>query len=469
MNNADFGMTIQSRICQKYSLTPCKKAFEQFKSNYNKDLESKIDPLLIQIFSSLQSKPIKCTTFIDSPKSGEKSLPYNFILESGKTLSIRTSKSGKMVAPRVVGQAGFEVLNYFFEDITGEHLYSQEQIKKTVYKNINEMLPTFVNYLLNSDYTVWVYPKEERFDYIIVDNNTVVDIEYSKENFTFSKSLSDWTESITLKYKGLSIAEVQTHKKRTFKFRFNFPNLIKLFVEERFNTETIGISAEYAICKYFSLNYPNSFNRRKSENIVSDITPVIKKAFAQLPKAIKHTGSDSGVRNGSSKCPYDFILEGNKTLSLKTNIGKMVCPPEVGQPNDSTFYLYFKDLIKEDLVDEIIFKNLVLNSADKMLPIYTEHLFDSDYLLWIFNKNGHWDYKILEKDAGKNVTWIKDDITFTKPTVEEWNESNTIKYKGKRIGEFQFHHHRNCYKFRFDFESLTELIDEVIANGSVED
>lgn len=469
MNNADLGMTLQSRICTIYNLSPCKRAKEQFNSNYNKEFEAKVDPVVFNIFKELKLKPVKCTTLESSDKKGESIIPYNFVLENGKTLSIRTSKTNKMIAPRVVGQAGFNVLNMFFEDIIGEHLYTQEQIRKAVYKNINEMLPVFVNYLLNSDYTIWIYPKDDGFDYLIVDNNTAVDIEYSKTNFSFTKPLKDWTESITLKYKGLSIAEIQTHKNRTFKFRFNFPNLINLFVEERNNTETIGISAEYAICKKFDLEYPSNFETRKSDKIVLKICDVVDKAFLQLPKAIKHTGSDSGVRLGSSRCPYDFILEGNKTLSLKTNIGKMVCPPEVGQPSNSTFDLYFKDILEGDLVDEVIFKNLVLNSADKMLPIYTEHLFDSDYLLWIYNRDGKWDFKILEKDAGKNVIWVKDEISFTKPTVEDWNESNTMKYKGKRIGEFQYHHHRNCYKFRFDFENLINLINEVIENKSEED
>ena len=469
MNNADLGMTLQSRICYLYGLTPCNHAKEQFKANYNKSFEKKVDCLIGKIFGELGSDPLKCTTFEKSDKKGETFLPYNFILKNRKTLSIRTSKSNKMVAPRIVGQAGYDVLNLFFEEIVGEHLYSQEQIRKAVFNNINEMLPIFVNYLLNSDYTVWVYPTDEAFDFIVVNNNTAVDIECSKENFTFSKSLEQWTESITLKYKSISIAEVQTHKNRTFKFRFNFPNLVKLFIEERSNTETIGISAEYSICKLFNLDHPKSFEKRKSNKVLSEIKTTIEKAFKHLPKPIKHTGSDSGIRQGASKCPYDFVLEGGKTLSLKTNIGKMVCPPEVGQPNDSTFLLYFKDLIKGDLVDEMIFKRLVLDSADKMLPIYTKYLFDSDYLLWIYNKGGQWDYKILEKDFGKNVVWIKDDISFTKTTQEEWNESNTIKYRGKRIGEFQFHHHRNCYKFRFDFENLVDLIDEVLASGGEED
>ena len=152
MNNADLGMTLQSRICSLYGLIPCKHAREQFNASYNKGYEKIIDPLIRKVFKELKSDPQKCTTFEKSDKDGESFLPYNFVLKNGKTLSIRTSKSNKMVAPRVVGQAGYDVLNRFFEDIVGEHLYSQEQIRKAVFKNINEMLPIFVNYLLNSDH-----------------------------------------------------------------------------------------------------------------------------------------------------------------------------------------------------------------------------------------------------------------------------------------------------------------------------
>lgn len=458
MNNADLGMTLQSRICKIYNLEPCEHARKQFEANYNDAYRNDLDPLIIKIFNELESKPVECTTFKESDVVGEKSLPYNFVLKNNKTVSFRTSKTNKMIAPRVVGQAGYDVLNSFFGDIIDEKLSNQEQIRNVVYEHINEMLPLFVTYLLNSDYTVWVYPGlENAFDYIIIDNNTAVDIEYEKSNFSFTKPLDEWKESVSLKYKGLSIAEIQTHKNRTFKFRFNFPNLITLFREERTTNETIGISAEYAICKLFNLQYPSNFEHRISRKIVAELTPVIKKAFKEIPAPIKHTGSDSGVRKGNSKCSYDFELVGKETLSLKTN-DKKVCPPEVGQPTDSTFYHYFKDLIAEDFVNEVVFKNLVLNDASKMLPIYASHLFDSDYLLWLFKRDNKWNYKILVKDSANEIIWEQKDISFTRPTIGEWNESNTIKYKGKSIGEFQYHHHRNCYKFRFDFDYLVDLI-----------
>ena len=51
-----------------------------------------------------------------------------------------------------------------------------------------------------------------------------------------------------------------------------------------------------------------------------------------------------------------------------------------------------------------------------------------------------------------------DKFTFTKQTVDEWNESNTVKYNGMSVGEFQVHKNRNCYKFRFNMPNLLRLI-----------
>lgn len=458
MNNADLGMTLQSRICYLYNVKPNEKAKRQFESSFNASFVPKLDQIIETIFNTIKHYPVRCTTFEKSTNKDETLIPYNFVLENGQTLSVRTSKSSKMVAPRVVGQAGFNVLNSFFSSFNKGKLFSQEQIRKTVYKNINEMLPTFVSYLLNSDYTIWVYTEKSDFNYYIVDNNVAVDIEYKRNNFSFTRDLESWLESNTLKYNGISIAEVQTHKNRTFKFRFNFPNLIKLFIQEKYNTETIGITAEKTICDLFSLKKPASFETRYSKNIEKKLAPVIEEAFKTLPKPTKHTGSLSGIRNGSSKCSYDFILEGNKTLSLKTNTGKMVCPPEVGQPNDETFHHYFKSILNQDYVNELSFKNLVLTKPEKMMPIYIEHLFDSDYLLRIYEKNKKWNYKVYPKNYGKNMVWEKSNFSFSKPSIAEWNESNTVHYKNFRLGEFQYHKHRNCYKFRFDFENLINII-----------
>jgi hypothetical protein len=41
--------------------------------------------------------------------------PHNFLLDNEETFSVRTFKgSGKMFAPKAVGQAGEETFNHFF-------------------------------------------------------------------------------------------------------------------------------------------------------------------------------------------------------------------------------------------------------------------------------------------------------------------------------------------------------------------
>lgn len=102
---------------------------------------------------------------------------------------------------------------------------------------------------------------------------------------------------------------------------------------------------------------------------------------------------------------------------------------------------------------------MVYKNIDKMLHIYATHLFDSDYLLWIYQKKDKFYYNIFNKDYAYNFVWNKEKITFTKRSIEDWNESNTVKYDGLSIGEFQVHRNRNCYKFRFNLANLIKVIE----------
>ena len=188
--------------------------------------------------------------------------------------------------------------------------------------------------------------------------------------------------------------------------------------------------------------------------------PVVEIAFGSIPAAIKHSGSTPGKRGEQSKCSYDFVLQGGKTLSLKTNKGKMVCPPEVGQPGSKTCLLYFSQFFPKGTteVTRESFKKMVFENIEKIMPIYVEHLFDSDWLLWIYATKEGYEHQSINKEDIKEFVWKKEKFTFTKGTIEEWNESNTVKYNGTTIGEFQVHQNRNCYKFRFNMQNLLELI-----------
>lgn len=459
MNNADYGLSLQKRICEIYNLDINEYAFEQFEANYNSEYDLELDALVPQIFEKISDVPVKLLTYSRELTQGKHTIsPHNFLLKSGKTISIRTTKSSDKVAPRTIGQAGFPVLNDYFADIYGKQIENQSDIRRLMFNHIHEILPIFIENLCQSDYTVLINRKDNNMQIIRADE--VASFSFARSDFNFSRDLNVWRESTTLKYHGKSIAEIQTHKERTFKFRFIISNIPEWFKSIKQNNETLGMSAEGAICDMFHLNKPASFASRVSMDIEKQLFPVLKEAFKIIPKPIMHSGSTSGKRGGQSKCSYDFLLENNFTLSLKTNKGKMVCPPEVGQPSSKTCLLYFGKLLDKN-VKEItadIFKKMVFDKIDEMMPIYVEHMFDSDWLLWICKEKDGFSYKCVNKNHINKYKWDKENFMFTKSTIEQWNESNTVKYGGMTIGEFQIHKNRSCYKFRFQMYNLLKLL-----------
>ena len=87
---------------------------------------------------------------------------------------------------------------------------------------------------------------------------------------------------------------------------------------------------------------------------------------------------------------------------------------------------------------------------------YIKYLFDCDYLLWIHIYKEEFEYKILRYE--NDIKFDKDKFTFTR-NIYNWNESNTVKYEGVTIGEFQIHKNRNCFKFRFDINNLINILE----------
>lgn len=462
MNNADYGLSLQKLICDKYDLDVNENAAAQFTANYNKDYEKELNELIPNIFREVKATPTQLLTYTQElTKKRQTTSPHNFLLSNGKTISIRTTKTSDKVAPRTVGQAGFPVLNEYFAEIYGEEIKNQSDIKKLVYKHIHEILPIFIDNLFQSDYNILISRKNlDKLQMIKADD--VAEYSFSRKDFEFTRGLDTWTESTTLKYHGKSIAEIQTHKERSFKFRFIISNIPEWFKIVKETNETFGISAEAAICDYFELEKPKSFENRALKAYVEKLMPIVDKAFKVLPAAIEHSGSKAGERGEQSKCSYDFVLEGNLTLSLKTNKGKMVCPPEVGQPGSKTCLLYFEKFFEKGIqeVSRESFKEMVFENINKIMPIYVEHLFDSDWLLWIYEVKNGYEYKAISSGDIKNFIWEKERFSFTKKTLEEWNESNTVKYDGITIGEFQVHKNRNCFKFRFNMKNLLGFVEE---------
>ena len=465
--NADLGMTIQKCICDRFDLTPCERAKKQFELNYNLEYQENANVIVKKIFDKLKIKPMKCLTFTEEGMGKGNGLsPHNFLLSTGETLSIRTNKRRDKIAPRVVGQCGLKTFNKIFSDVIKVEALDKQDVKNFFYKYIHKMLPIYVDYFFLSDYTIWISDLD-KMNFQIFEGKKCVNFEYEKKNFSFSRDVKSWNNSVFLKYKAanknINIAEIQIPSgKRPPIFRFLMQGFGSIIQERKTNTETLGITAEKTICDEYSLKYPDSLKTRSNLNLKNKILPVIQETFnhSVLPIPVEYTGSLPGMRGGQSKCSYDFVLEGKKTLSLKTNTGKMICPPEVGQPGNVTCMKYFGHLCAIKEITEDSFKDMALNHVSEMMPIYIKFLFDSDYMLWIRKEKGKFVSRLFVENPFKGFYWEKVQFSFSRPSVKEWYECNTLKYKGISIGAFQVHHTRSCFKFRFNMMNLIKLADK---------
>lgn len=229
------------------------------------------------------------------------------------------------------------------------------------------------------------------------------------------------------------------------------------------NNETVGISAEVAIAREFCIFVNPEYSARAEKAIIDKLIPYVRPAFqgSDIPLPVKHIAEK---RN-----PVDFMLQGEKTLSVKTNQGKMgkVAPQIIGQPTDST---YFSIMGKElnynfdyDLKDRYdyqsraeLFKYFSITRITDVLDVYWRYMFDCDYLIHFYNIIGDCQtpqYAVFNKKAVPK--WDICKIRFSQ-TPESWKESCTLYYDNYSIGEFQAHRGRNCLKFRFNMDELSK-------------
>ena len=256
---------------------------------------------------------------------------------------------------------------------------------------------------------------------------------------------------------------------------------------QKFNNEKIGISAEIAIADTFNIVVDNRYRTRGDKEIITLLQRDILNIFFEenIPIPSKHVAEDQN--------PIDFILENGETLSVKTNkrqLGK-VAPQIIGQPSDETYFSHMKnellddipefdnienELKKRELEDNYenrskIFKEISIKYIDIIIQEYWKNLVECDYLLFFYNivdKNENIsknpEYIIVTKEL-ELPNFKKENFSFTK-TLENWNESNTIKYsvsnneKPISIGEFQVHKNRNCFKFRFNLKNILKILDQ---------
>jgi hypothetical protein len=475
ITNETFGISARVALCTLFNLD-----YDQ--SKFHSRVDEKIHDVFFRVFNNSQEiKKLKLNTFLDNSDEYNDQFisrsPHNFTNEDGKTISIWTfMNNNPKPCPKVAGQPGVEKANKLFG-----HLFNKEIDKNTfkelVIKKTQELLDIYADYLFISDYSIFIYPttsspdlwNPDEYTIKIIESNTLGNIEFNQSNITFTKSLTEWNESNTVKFNNNSIGEFQVHSatNRFIKFRFFLKSLIELIDVKVRNNETLGATTEYVICKHFNLSIPSTSNlsKRADKVLIKPITDTIIRAFTELPQPIQYVGTEGGQREGS-KSSVDFILEGNKTMSLKTNTTKTnkVCPPEIGQPSFKTFDHYFsKSGLYIPPIDEQKFKSVVINNPHFLFIQYIEKLFDCDELLWIYGENpslSSFNFKTISSiNIQSKIDIFKENSNFSfTRDLTTWNESNSMKYNGTSIGEFQVHSLRKSLKFRFNFYNLIEIL-----------
>ncbi len=241
------------------------------------------------------------------------------------------------------------------------------------------------------------------------------------------------------------------------------------------NNEQIGVSAEISIADIFNISIGDTYRNRGVPDIINTIKPIVNSIFEinSIPLPIKHVAENQNK--------IDFILNGNKTLSVKTNKQKLgkAAPQKIGQASSNTWFSILAERLGIAYIPTAypekvkLFKIIALTRIEELLYIYWEYMFDCDFLIHIFNivdsndsPTNNPQYIVMKKTS--SPIWDPTKITFTKTTVAEWNESNTVKYEydGVAIGEFQVHNNRDNFKFRFNMAGIYKLMKEGRLNFS---
>ena len=211
---------------------------------------------------------------------------------------------------------------------------------------------------------------------------------------------------------------------------------------DKLNNEIEGNSFEVALCEIFQIPYENKIKpHRYCKNTVIQIKDFLKDK--DLPSMNQYVGENRGK--------VDFKDNFGKTFSIKSNKkGMKICPQIIGQATIDKFCEYFKqEELEKSEVKEFIYQNI-----GKIYKDYLKCLFCCDYLIWLYRNNkNEYQLKIFEKQEMWNKYLNLDENKFTwTRKLENWNESNTLKWKGISLGEFQIHNHRNCIKMRWNGE-----------------
>ena len=257
---------------------------------------------------------------------------------------------------------------------------------------------------------------------------------------------------------------------------FKFLYCEKSLLMDKINNETIGISSKVALCTLFDLELNKSkYSNRISERAHNNFLHLFRNNSEILNLNLVEFYDNSSEFNDEyiSRSPHNFRTQSGETVGVwtfKSNSPK-VCPKVAGQPGIDTANKLFGHL-QNDTIDKTTFKKLAIKKTSELLEIYLDYLFLSDISIFIY-LNGSSDdafsnqytINVVRTNQINDINFASSKISFTR-NLNEWNESNTVKYDGTSIGEFQVHSDSSRFiKFRFFLKNLLPLLKTSIATN----
>ena len=231
------------------------------------------------------------------------------------------------------------------------------------------------------------------------------------------------------------------------------------------NTEIFGLSIKAGLARANQIQSVDStLKSRIDDSVAGNFC-----AFVQRTKELREIKCTDvlfvdEIRQTPVKSEVNFLTCEGKTLNVWTGMSKRlkICPKGVGQPGKALAGEIFAPWLRGYQVDKDKFKRIVLEYPDELISMYLEALLEVDInvFVWPSKSDDSFKFTVLRSDDVTERKIEKDDISFTKSSVEEWNESNTVKVGGQTIGEFQVHSAPSRFvKFRFDILGLGQVIE----------
>lgn len=243
---------------------------------------------------------------------------------------------------------------------------------------------------------------------------------------------------------GISVFRENVKKYRLVKeLKEELSNVLGLI--PRVKTEDTGHIFEMAICLTLKIEYIGKF--KYSMNKAEELSSRMGKLLEHINEPLVHTASGQGK--------YDYTGETMKLSAKSNKNGYKVAPQSIGQTTRNKFCNAFGF---SNEIDNQQLKSQIIQNIKNMLGLYIENTFDCP-ILYYNEKDA--TITLIKYVNNTPIDWNNQKIHFTQSDIS-WEEGNTVKVEAesgskKSIGEFQFHNHRNCIKFRWDIKNLVDF------------